>query len=105
MRDRDQAGSVVSIPYTLEINDVATIAVQSHSPVEFQRRAVDQFDRLYQESEAITRVMAISLHPYLSGVAHRIKYVEAIYEHIGRSPGVLFWTGEQILDWYSGLRT
>jgi allantoinase len=97
-------GPVVSIPYTLEINDVATIAVQSHSPVEFQRRAVDQFDRLYQESETITRVMAISLHPYLSGVAHRIKYVEAIYEHIGRNPGVLFWTGEQILDWYSALR-
>jgi len=93
-------GSIVSIPYTLEINDVATIAVQNHSPVEFQRRAVDQFDCLYRESETITRVMAISLHPYLSGVAHRIKYVEAIYEHIGRHPGVLFWTGEQILDWY-----
>ena len=36
----------------------------------------------------------------MSGVAHRIKYVEAIYRHIGRHPGVLFWTGEQILDWY-----
>jgi len=44
--------------------------------------------------------MAISLHPYLSGVAHRIRYVEAIYEHLRRHAGVLFWTGEQILDWY-----
>ena len=36
------------------------------------RRGVDQFERLYQESAAITRVMAISLHPYITGVAHRI---------------------------------
>jgi hypothetical protein len=44
--------------------------------------------------------MAISLHPYLSGVPHRIGYVEELFEHILRKPDVLFWTGEQILDWY-----
>ena len=32
------------------------------------RRGVDQFERLYQESATITRVMAISLHPYITGV-------------------------------------
>jgi len=43
------------------------------------KRTVDQFDRLYAESESITRVMAISVHPYLSGVPHRIGYLEKIY--------------------------
>ncbi len=41
---------------------------------------VDQFERLYQESATIIRIMAISLHPYITGVAHRIghdRYVEA----------------------------
>ena len=56
----------------------------------------------YAESESITRVMAISVHPYLSGVPHRIGYLEKIYEHILARPGVLMWTGEQILDWYTG---
>ena len=66
------------------------------------KRTVDQFDRLYAESESITRVMAISVHPYLSGVPHRIGYLEKIYDHILARPGVLMWTGEQILDWYVG---
>jgi allantoinase len=46
--------------------------------------------------------MAIAVHPYVSGVPHRIKYFEAIYEYMRHNPGVLFWTGEQILDWYKG---
>ena len=66
------------------------------------KRTVDQFDRLYAESESITRVMAISVHPYLSGVSHRIGYLKKIYAHILARPGVLMWTGEQILDWYTG---
>jgi len=74
--------------------------VQQHSSEEFLRRGRDQFDRLYDESARITRVMSISVHPYLSGVPHRIGYVERLYEHIAARPGVLFWTGEQILDWY-----
>ncbi|MDH4192299.1 MAG: polysaccharide deacetylase, partial [Betaproteobacteria bacterium] len=64
-----------------------------------------QFDRLYAESEHITRVMAISVHPYISGVAHRIGWLERLYEHIRQKPGVLMWTGEQILDWYLGQKT
>jgi len=95
-----KAGPVVSIPYTVETNDIAMIALQHHSADEMVRRCVDQFDRLYLEGESITRIMALSFHPYISGVPHRIKHVEAVYEHMKRHSGVLFWTGEQILDWY-----
>jgi peptidoglycan/xylan/chitin deacetylase (PgdA/CDA1 family) len=93
-------GPIVSVPYTLEVNDVAMMAVQLHPAEEFLRRGRDQFDRLYEESARITRVMTISVHPYLSGVPHRIGYVEKLYAHIASRPGVLFWNGEQILDWY-----
>jgi peptidoglycan/xylan/chitin deacetylase (PgdA/CDA1 family) len=95
-----KAGAIVSIPYTVETNDIAMIALQHHSAEEMVRRCIDQFDRLYLESESITRIMALSFHPYISGVPHRIKHVEAVYEHMKRHSGVLFWTGEQILDWY-----
>jgi peptidoglycan/xylan/chitin deacetylase (PgdA/CDA1 family) len=91
---------VIAMPYTIEINDVAMMAVAQHASAEWLARGIRQFDRLYQESQSSARVMAISLHPYLSGVPHRIGYVEELFEHILRKPDVLFWTGEQILDWY-----
>ena len=95
-----RAGPLVSIPYTLETNDITVHALQQLPSDGLYRRGVDQFDRLYQESAGITRIMAISLHPYLTGVAHRIGYLEKLYAHVLSRPGVLMWTGGQIYDWY-----
>ena len=92
---------VVSIPYTVEMNDIAMMVLQNHPSAEWLRRGIDQFDRLYAEGESSARVMAISVHPYITGVPHRIAYLERLYEHILQRPGVLMWTGEQILDWYT----
>ncbi len=104
---RTAHGPLVSIPYTVEMNDIAMMAIQQHPSGEWLQRGIDQFERLYQESERITRVMAVSVHPYITGTPHRIGYLERLYEHMLAKPGVLMWTGEQILDWYrdaAGLR-
>jgi allantoinase len=91
---------VVSIPYTVEMNDISMMAIQHHPSEEWLRRGIDQFDRLYAEGERSARVMAISVHPYISGVPHRIGYLEKLYKHVTARPGVMLWTGGQILDWY-----
>ena len=98
------SGPVLSLPYTVETNDIPMMMLQHHSSEELSRRAIDQFDRLYGESEQITRVMAISLHPYITGVPHRIAYLEKLLAHVRAHPDVLIWTGEEILDWYRGER-
>jgi allantoinase len=95
-----RAGPLVSVPYTLETNDITVHALQQLPSDGLHRRGVDQFERLYQESATITRVMAISLHPYITGVPHRIRYLERLYAHLLSRPGVLMWTGGQIYDWY-----
>ena len=97
---RTRTGTLTSIPYTVELNDVTISAVQNHASDEIFKRGRDQFDRLYQEGATIPRVMAISIHPYLTGVPHRIKYLEALYDHILAHDGVVMWTGAEILDWY-----
>jgi allantoinase len=99
-RIKTRKGSIVSVPYTVETNDITMFALQQHSSPEWLRRGMDQFDRLYDESASISRVMAISTHPYISGVPHRIGYLEKLYQHITSRPGVLLWTGAQVLDWY-----
>ena len=97
---RTRHGQVISVPYTVEINDVVMSAVQQQPSDEILRRGRDQFDRLYLDGAKAPRIMAISIHPYLTGVPHRIKYLEALYDYILGHDGVMMWTGEQILDWY-----
>ncbi len=98
------ARPLVMVPYTLEINDIPMMLIQHHEAHELFDRARDQFDRLYAEGRQTARIMAIAVHPYISGVPHRIKYFEKIYAYMKKRPGVLFWKGEDILDWYRGLK-
>ena len=95
-------GPITSIPYTVEMNDISMMALQHHPSEEWLRRGMDHFDRLYADGEKTARVMAISVHPYITGVPHRIAYLEKLYEYIRQRPGACLWTGEQILDWYLG---
>src|SRR5829696_2967305 len=97
---RTRAGEIVSVPYTVEINDVVISAVQQQPSDEILRRGRDHFDRLYRDGATAPRVMAISIHPSPTGVPHRIKSLEALYDHILRHDGVVMWTGAEILDWY-----
>jgi hypothetical protein len=80
------------------------MAVGLHASDEWLKRGLRQFERLYEESALITRIMSISIHPYLSGVPHRIGYLEELLDTIVTHEGVVFMTGEQILDWYVGQR-
>ena len=97
-------GDVVAMPYNVECNDIPRMMVQHHSSDEFVTRTLDHFERLYEEGKTRAKIMAIGVHPYISGVAHRIKYFETVFKTLRKKPGVLFWTGEQILDWHSKQR-
>ena len=50
------------------------------------------------------RIMALVVHPYIMGAPHRLKYFRAALAHIRAYHDVLFWTGEEILDWYRAQR-
>jgi peptidoglycan/xylan/chitin deacetylase (PgdA/CDA1 family) len=99
---KTRTGRMVSVPYTVEINDVVMSAIQQQPSDEILRRGRDQFDQLYKEGATIPRVMAISIHPYLTGVPHRIRYLEALYDYILSHSGVHLCTGEEILDLFNG---
>ena len=95
------SGRLVAVPYTLELNDIPIYVVQHHRSPEIFERARDQFDILYREGGDSARIMCISTHPYITGVPHRIKYYNMIFEYMKKFEGVLFMTGSEILDWYN----
>ena len=97
-------GPLITIPYTVENNDIPMMAVQHHEASYWTQKCIDTFDRLYQEGSDRPRVMAIAIHPYISGQPFRIKYLEEVYKHMTKHQGVVHWNGEQIMNWYQAAR-
>ena len=97
---KTRAKPLVNLPYTQECNDVAMMLIQHHPAREYFQRAMDQFEQLYHDAAGSARVMALVVHPYIMGAPHRLKYFRMVFERIRERSDVVFWTGEQILDWY-----
>lgn len=93
---------IVSVPYTVEINDIPLMALQHHRSDELYHRGVAQLDRLWQDSATSARVMAISVHPYITGVPHRIGAFERLLDAVLAKPAVKVSTGAGIADWFRG---
>jgi hypothetical protein len=44
--------------------------------------------------------MAISVHPYITGVPHRIDAFERLLDAVQAKTEVAVMTGEEVADWY-----
>ena len=93
-------GPVVALPYNYELHDIVLFAIQHQRSDSYRHRSLDYFETLYDESRDRPKVMALAMHPYLSGSPHRIKYVREAFEHALARPGVVCMDGSQILDWH-----
>jgi hypothetical protein len=93
-------GTITTIPYSVETNDIVIHALQHLPSEQFLKRCTDQFDRLYLEGASNARIMAISIHPYITGVPHRIKYLERCSTTVLGHDGVALMTASEIGDWY-----
>jgi len=97
---RVRQGSLVSIPYSIEINDIPAFIEQKQSAEAFGQMIRDQFDVLYEDGAKTGRVMAICLHPFLIGHPHRSKYFAQALAHITARKEVWVTTGGEIVRWY-----
>ena len=102
VRLKTRTRPIVNLPYTQECNDVAMMLIQHHKATEYYDRAIDQFAQLYADASQAARIMALVVHPYIMGAPHRLRYFRDTLAHIRDHREVLFWTGEEILDWYMG---
>jgi allantoinase len=93
-------GDLYSIPYTLELNDKRMYERLGLQGRDFVQMIADQFDTLYEEGADSGRVMCIALHPYLTGVPYRIKYLDEALAYINRHEHVWWATGSEIIEAY-----
>ena len=66
---------VVALPYNFELHDIVMMALQHQPSDEWYRRIFDHFGCSTRNSPERPKFMAIAMHPYLSGVPHRIGHV------------------------------
>ena len=98
---RVASGRMIAIPYPVDTNDIVVYAVERHSADELYARCVAAIDTLHAESGAGPRVLAIALHPYLTGTAHRIAVLDRILAYARTYAGACFMTASELLDWYA----
>jgi len=95
-----EGGSLLSVPYPIEMNDIVVFGIEKRPDETMLERGKRYVDRLYRESETQAKIMGIALHPWISGVPHRIDYLDELLGYLGAKPGVAFMNGGAIADWY-----
>lgn len=98
---KTKSGKLVSMPYSLEVNDVITYGAQAMSPWRYADVLKRHFDQLLEEGETSGTVMCIPLHAYLVSQPHRIRPFEEALRHITSfSDDVWITTGAEIAAHY-----
>jgi allantoinase len=97
-----QAGPIVSLPYSNEINDFTLLTRRGHTTDEFRDILIEELDVLYEEGATQARLMNVGLHPHVSGRAYRIRALREFLEHAQSLPGVWWPTREEVARWYLG---
>ncbi len=97
-RMKTRSGSMVALPYTLELGDIPIFLNHGGTGEDFYRIAVDQFDTLYAEGAKIPRVFCMALHPFLIGHPFRARHLDRVLAHIKGHDDVWLTTGGALLD-------
>ena len=98
---RVKAGSMLSMPYSIELNDIPVFLDAGQSPETFGRMICDQFDVLYEDGARSGRVMSICLHPFLIGHPNRSKYFDLALKRITSRQEVWVTRGGDIAEYYN----
>ena len=91
---------MLSVPYSVELNDLSVFLARGLSGPEFVQLVRDQLDQLYADSASSGRVMALALHPFVVGQPFRNKYLDQALEYVANHPGVWLTTSDEIAEHY-----
>lgn len=93
-------GRMISVPYSIELNDVTLFLGKSLTGPDFYQMVVDQFDVLFEASAETGRVMALCVHPMVINHPFRHKYLDQALRYIASHDQVWLTTSDEIADWY-----
>jgi peptidoglycan/xylan/chitin deacetylase (PgdA/CDA1 family) len=97
-----RSGRLISMPYSLEVNDHYGFFIYNMSPREYAQTLIRQYERLADEGErtGAGAVMCIPLHSYLIGQPHRIGPFDEVLRHIAADGRAWIARAGEIADHY-----
>lgn len=79
---RTRAGSLLSVPYSIELNDSPAMIFRQQSAEDFESMMIDQFDEMLLQSRKWPLVFTIVLHPFVIGMPFRLRALRRALTHI-----------------------
>lgn len=97
---RVNKGRLVSLPYSLQVNDWTALHTGAGTPRQYCAMIKDQFDQLYKEGEKSGTVMCLPLHPWMIGYPHRYQPLAEAIDYIMSHDKVWHATAREIAGHY-----
>lgn len=93
---------LVSIPQQAQWDDIQLLWVRQLSSARYPGVIRAACDTLLDEGKTHGRLLGMGIHPWLSGQAHRVKYMKAALADVMARSGVWHADGEAIAAYYAG---
>ena len=81
-----RAGPILSVPYSIELNDSPAQLTRRHTPAEFTDMVVDHFEELLRQSRDQPLVYGLALHTFVVGQPFRLSHLRTALKHIVEHP-------------------
>lgn len=91
---------MISVPYTIELNDIPLFVGKSLTGPQFKQMIVDWFDQLYADGKSTGRVMTVALHPFIVNQPSRHRYLAEALRYIAGHEDVWLTTSDEIAAYY-----
>jgi allantoinase len=93
-------GSLASIPYQRELNDVVAFMLHHETGEEFAQSILDAVDQMLADRGGSGRVLGVGFHPFLVGQPWRAIHLARALEQLRSREGVWLTTSDEVADWF-----
>ena len=79
---RTRSGTILSVPYSVEVNDSPALVFRQEAMASFERMIIDQFDEMLHQSAQRPLVCSIVLHSFIMGHPYRLRALRRALHHL-----------------------
>ncbi len=81
---RTRSGPILSVPYSVEVNDSPALVFRHQTGRDFEEMIVDQFDEMLRRSVKYPLVFTLSVHPFIIGQPFRMQALRRALDYVLR---------------------